>query len=125
MKVVYATRELAGAVLQWPLKDRGQQSFKLDQLAPANGFEHHDAHDALGDVEATIHIARLIRDGAPEVWQQALRNRSKLEVNQLLEAGRPLRLVERFGAAPPRSYIGGWVADEVAARCKLNEGLLF
>jgi len=34
----------------------------LDTLAPANGFAHENAHDALADVEATIYMARLIRD---------------------------------------------------------------
>ena len=106
MKLVYSTWELAPEAVIWPTDDQGRHSFKLDRLAPANGFEHHDAHDALGDVEATMHIAKLIRDKAPEVWDQALRNRSKHDVNALLESGQPLRLVERFGAAPPRSFIG-------------------
>lgn len=108
MKVVYAAWELAPDTLNWPVDDRGRNSFKLDQLAPANGFEHHDAHDALGDVEATIHIARLIRDRAPEVWKQSQRNKSKQKVNALLESGHALRLVERFGAAAPRSYLGAF-----------------
>ena len=108
MRLVYATWELAPDALVWPTDDNGKHSFKLDRLAPANGFTHHDAHDALGDVEATIHIAKLIRDRAPAVWEQALRNRSKHQVNDLLETGQPLRLVERFGAAPPRSYVGAY-----------------
>lgn len=108
MKIVYATWVLANGALAWPINDRGKQSFKLDQLAPANGFANHDAHDALGDVEATIHIARLIRDRAPDVWAQSLRNRSKHNVNELLETGQVLTLVERFGAAPPRAYIGAY-----------------
>lgn len=106
MKVVFSTYVLAKETLQWPLNDKGNISFKLDQLAPANGFTQHDAHDALGDVEATIHIAKLIRDRAPEVWHDCLRNRDKHDVNALLETGKPLQLIERFGAAPPRSYIG-------------------
>jgi exodeoxyribonuclease-1 len=108
MRLVYATWELSPDALVWPTDETGRHSFKLDRLAPANGFTHHDAHDALADVQATIHIARLIRDRAPAVWDQALRNRSKHQVNDLLETGRPLRLVERFGAAPPRSYIGAY-----------------
>ena len=108
MRLVYTVWELARDALVWPTDESGRHSFKLDRLAPANGFTHHDAHDALGDVEATLHIARLIRDRAPKVWEQALRNRSKHEVNALLETGQPLRLVERFGAAPPRSYIGAY-----------------
>lgn len=106
MKVVFGTHVLAQNALQWPLNGKGQTSFKLDQLAPANGFTQHDAHDALGDVEATIHIAKLIRDRAPDVWNECLRNRDKHDVNALLETGKPLRLIERFGAAPPRSYVG-------------------
>jgi exodeoxyribonuclease-1 len=76
----------------------------LDRLTPANGFANHDAHDALGDVEATIHIASLIRKRAPAVWDQCLKNRDKNEVDGLLRGGRIVRLIERFGAAPPRSY---------------------
>ncbi|MDG1372173.1 MAG: exonuclease domain-containing protein [Paracoccaceae bacterium] len=106
MKVVFSCWELARDVLEWPLDDHGRQSFKLDRLAPANGFTQHAAHDALGDVEATIHIVRRIKEGAPEVWAQCLANRSKHQVNALLETGQPLRLVERFGARPPRSYFG-------------------
>ena len=37
-------------------------SFKLDQLAPANGILHENAHDAFSDVEATIGILKLIKD---------------------------------------------------------------
>jgi exodeoxyribonuclease-1 len=106
MKVIYAVRDREPDTLNWPLDDLGRQSFKLDRLAPANGFSHHAAHDALGDVEATIHIATLVRDRAPAVWDQCLRNRDKNEVVRLLQTGNPLRLVERFGAAPPRSYFG-------------------
>jgi exodeoxyribonuclease-1 len=34
--------------------EEGKPIFKLDQLAPANGIKHNDAHDALADVRATI-----------------------------------------------------------------------
>ncbi|MER8565949.1 hypothetical protein NKH85_19665 [Mesorhizobium sp. M0924] len=61
----------------WPISEKGRTSFKLDRLAPANGFEHSNAHDALADVYATIHIARLIKDRAPVVWESAMAYRSK------------------------------------------------
>jgi len=89
-----------------PLDDLGRESFKLDRLAPENGFANHDAHDALGDVEATIHIASVIRKRAPAIWDQCLLNRDKHEVDRLLQSGHPVCLIERFGAAPPRSYFG-------------------
>ncbi|WP_306142626.1 exonuclease domain-containing protein [Roseibium sp. MMSF_3412] len=114
MKLVYATWNLEPDALVWPTDDSGRQSFKLDQMAPANGFAHHDAHNALGDVEATIYIASLIRDRAPDVWEQSLRNRSKQKVSELLQSGHPLRLIERFGATPPRSYIGAYAGSSTS-----------
>lgn len=60
MKVVFAVRDRDSNKLEWPVDDLGRHSFKLDSLAPANEFTNHDAHDALGDVEATIHIAALM-----------------------------------------------------------------
>lgn len=108
LRLVYSVWELAPDALVWPTDENGRHIFKLDRLAPANAITHHDAHDAHGDVLATLHLAKLIRDRAPSVWEQALRNRSKNQVNDLLEMGQPLRLVERFGAAPPRSYFGAY-----------------
>jgi exodeoxyribonuclease-1 len=42
--------------LKWVHNEEGKPIFKLDQLAPANGIKHNDAHDALADVRATIAI---------------------------------------------------------------------
>ena len=106
MKAVYATWVKAPEVLNWPTNDKGQAVFKLDKLAPENGFTSHNAHDALGDVEATIHIAKIIRDDAPELWASILRNRDKQDVKMRLLSGRPMMLVERFGGGPPREFIG-------------------
>jgi len=52
-----------------PTDATGKTRLKLDMVAPANGFDSHNAHDALGDVEATIHIARLLRSRGPALWQ--------------------------------------------------------
>lgn len=105
MKAVYATWIKAPEIFEWPVGDKGQIVFKLDQLAPINGFTSHNAHDALGDVEATIHIARIIRDNAPDLWTSILRNRDKQDVKGRLITGKPMMLVERFGG-PPREFIG-------------------
>ena len=108
MKLVYATWVLANDALIWPTDDTGKVIFKLDQLAPVNGFVSDNFHDALADVEATIHIAKLVRDRAQEVWTQSLRNRSKTDVQGMIESGQVLTLVERFGAASPRAYRGAY-----------------
>ena len=92
-------------ILSWPEDDLHQPILKLDRLAPANGFREHDAHDALGDVQATIHIARLIRDRAPELWQSILANRNKHDVAQRLQRFEPMELILRF-KGPPRIFTG-------------------
>ena len=61
MKMVWATHSLRPGILTFPENDNGKTSFKLDQLAPANGFAHENAHDALADVEATIFILNKIK----------------------------------------------------------------
>ena len=106
MTAVYAAYVRAPGLLAWPQDDAGRQSFKLDRLAPANGFNGHNAHDALGDVEATIHIARRIADRNPSLWAELLSNAHKTEVQAKLETFQPMELVLRFGGGEPRAYTG-------------------
>jgi exodeoxyribonuclease-1 len=93
-------------LLQWPVDETGRVRFKLDRIAPLNGFTAHNAHDALGDVEATIHIACQIAQRAPELWAELLSNRDKGSVQARLASFQPMALVERFGGGPPRATIG-------------------
>lgn len=67
--------------ITWPRKpderfpdDPGvtRPSFKLEDLARANGLMHDAAHDALSDVRATIALARLIRQAQPKLFDFAL-----------------------------------------------------
>ena len=52
-----------------PISEKGNAIYKLDQIAPLNGIEHGDAHSAIGDVVATLGIAKIIHDKAPNVWK--------------------------------------------------------
>ena len=47
-------------------------SFRLEDLARANGLLHESAHDALSDVRATIALARLIRTAQPKLFDFCL-----------------------------------------------------
>jgi exodeoxyribonuclease-1 len=106
LTAVYAVWCRNPALMQWPTDSTGRTTFKLDRLAPANGFNAHNAHDALGDVEATIHIARIIANGDPALWSAILHNRDKQNVMATLETFRPVELVLRFGGGPPRAFVG-------------------
>lgn len=78
--------------IEWPRREDGAPSFRLDHLTLANGLPHLDAHDALSDVCATIALARLIRARQPRLFDYAYALRSKNAVRDLLvkEQGRPL-----------------------------------
>lgn len=106
MTAVFAVFQRCPDLLNWPVDETGRVRFKLDRLAPENGFEGHNAHDALGDVEATIHIARLIAERAPDLWAQLLANRDKRHVQAELDRFEPLELVGRFGGGPPKAIMG-------------------
>ncbi len=69
VRMAYALRP-EGIV--WPTKEDGRPSFKLEDLARANGLLHEAAHDALSDVRATIALARLIRSAQPKLFDFCL-----------------------------------------------------
>ena len=64
------------------VNEKGNDVYKLDQMAPLNGIDHGDAHSAIGDVVATLGIAKLIANKAPNVWKASLMT---LDKNQTLE----------------------------------------
>ena len=71
--------------INWPLKDDGKPSFKLEDLARANGLLHEAAHDALSDVRATIALARLIRTAQPKLFEFCLGLHKKARVSAELD----------------------------------------
>jgi exodeoxyribonuclease I len=71
LDVVRLTYALRPDGIQWPKKEDGSASFKLEDLAKANGLLHESAHDALSDVRATIALARLIRNAQPKLFDFA------------------------------------------------------
>lgn len=71
LDVVRLTYALRPDGIEWPKKADGSQSFKLEDLARANGLLHEAAHDALSDVRATIALARLIREKQPKLFDFA------------------------------------------------------
>ncbi|NKB31498.1 MAG: exodeoxyribonuclease I [Pseudomonadales bacterium] len=66
--------------IEWPRKENGSVSFKLDQLTVANGIEHSDAHDALADVIATIEMAKLVKTEQPKLYDFVYRLKNKSQV---------------------------------------------
>lgn len=87
-----------------PLGENRKPSFKLDKLAPANGFDHSNAHDALADVEATIFLARLVSAKCPDVWSSFMRFSNKAAVADFI-ANEPLFCLADFYFGKPYSWL--------------------
>ncbi|WP_303746611.1 exodeoxyribonuclease I [Stenotrophomonas pigmentata] len=71
--------------VNWPKREDGATSFKLEHLALANDVREGDAHEALSDVYATIGMAKRFREAQPRMWDYALRLRDKRYVGSLLD----------------------------------------
>lgn len=88
--------------IEWPRRDDGTTSFKLEHLAHANGVREGDAHEALSDVRALIGLARRLKAAQPKLWDYALRLRDKRHCAGMLDvvAMRPvLHVSQRFPAS--------------------------
>lgn len=107
LRLVQATAALMPNAITVPINHNERPTLRLDMLAPANGFAHEHAHDALADVEATIYMARLIRDRAPAVWDSLMPLVDKAGVQARVLSGRPLCLVEyHMGRPSVRPVVG-------------------
>ncbi len=65
------------------INKKGKKSYKLEDLAQANKINHH-AHDAMGDVIATIDIAKIIKSKHVDFWQQCIFNSYKKDVENYI-----------------------------------------
>ncbi|MEM6773944.1 MAG: exodeoxyribonuclease I [Pseudomonadota bacterium] len=104
MRTAYALRPEG---IEWPQREDGRPSFRLEDLTRANGIEHGSAHDALGDVRATLALAKLLKAQQPKLFDWLLRQRSKHVVKEFLasQGSKPvLHVSGRFGAA--RGHLG-------------------
>jgi exodeoxyribonuclease-1 len=71
--------------LEWPRHPDGSPSFRLGDLATANGIEHGHAHDALSDVLATLGLARRLRAAQPRLFDYHLGLRDRRRALALLD----------------------------------------
>ena len=96
LRMAHAASVYAPDAIVVPTDDRGRQVFRLDRLAPANGYDHGDAHEAMADIEATIFVARLIRNRAPNIWNVMDRATTKNAVIANVETEALFTLTENY-----------------------------
>ncbi|MBD2858705.1 exodeoxyribonuclease I [Spongiibacter sp. KMU-158] len=90
--------------IEWPLREDGTPSFKLELLSQANGLSHESAHDALSDVYATIDLAKLIKSRKGKLWDYALGLRNKRQVAQLLDTEAQVPVLHVSGRLPAARF---------------------
>jgi exodeoxyribonuclease-1 len=71
--------------IEWPMREPGVPSFRLEHLTEANNISHEGAHDALADVRATLALARLLRAKQPRLFNWALGLRDQKTVMSRLD----------------------------------------
>ncbi len=104
VRLAYALRP--DGLMKWPKKEDGTPSFKLGDLAQANGLLHESAHDALSDVRATIALARQLRLHNAKLFDFALALHKKDRVAQ------ELRLPTDAQTAKPFLHVSGMFPTE-------------
>ena len=94
------TKALRPDGINWPKREDGHTSFRLEELSQANNIAHESAHDALSDVLATIEVARLVKTTQPRLYQYIYEHRFKYKVQDLINLQKQTPLVHISGMYP-------------------------
>ena len=96
--------------INWPTKEDGSPSFRLEELTKANGIEHAAAHDALSDVLATIELAKLIKQKQPKLYEFIFNLRTKKQVAELIDIHNMTPIVHTSSMIPATQGCTSWMA---------------
>jgi len=79
-----ATRDLRPDGIVWPDGMDGKPDFKLGSLTAANSIPLVSAHDALHDINATIRLAKLVKDAQPRLYDWYWKHRTRDSLRPLV-----------------------------------------
>ncbi|MFT7234645.1 MAG: exodeoxyribonuclease-1 [Methylophagaceae bacterium] len=117
------TRALRPQGINWPDREDGKPSFRLEDLTAANGIEHQGAHDALVDVYATIALAKLIKKAQPKLYDYVYQHRTKNMVSPLLNL-RDRTPVLHVSRMYPSEYCGAALVIPIAKDPTNSNGVI-
>ena len=100
LDLVRMTHALRPEGIEWPEREPGVTSFRLELLTAANEIEHEGAHDALVDVRATIAMAKLIKDKQPRLFDFYFGLREKHKAAELLNLQKQQVVLHISGMIP-------------------------
>ena len=96
--------------LQWPLREDGTPSFKLEHLAEANGSREGTAHEALSDVQSLIGLARKLKQVQPKLFDYAFALRDKRHAASMLDVANMTPVLHISGKYPAARHCAALVA---------------
>ena len=82
-------------IIKIPKNEKNRPIFKLDKVAPYNEIVFN-AHDAIGDTEATIKLSHILSNKNPDLWNSSLLTAKKEDANILLEKEKIICITETF-----------------------------
>lgn len=109
--------------LEWPKREDGAPSFKLEHLAIANGVREGDAHEALSDVRALIGLARKFKAAQPRLWDYAFELRAKRKVAALMDVANMTPLLHISSRYPASRHCAALVAP-IAVHPKIDSRVI-
>jgi len=89
LDAIRMVRALRPDGIEWPFGEDGRPTVKLTAMTEINGLEHKNAHTAIADVQATIDLARLVREKQAKMFDYLVGLRGKRDVAKVVEAGVP------------------------------------
>ncbi len=111
--------------IEWPLREDGTPTFRLEDLARANHVMQQHAHDALSDVEATLGLARVLRLRQPRLWNWHLALRRKQRVFELIDVARMTPLLHVSSRYPASRGCLAMIAPLAAHPTHPNRVIVF
>lgn len=84
LDLVRMTRALRPEGIKWPFAPDGKPSNSLGLITSVNDLSHANAHNALNDVQATVDVARLLKEKQPKLFDYSLKLRDKKRVAEFV-----------------------------------------
>ena len=78
------------------LNAKGNDSFKLQDLAEVGNFNHGTSHSSMVDCLNTIEVAQKVKQGAPEIWEASLNSAHRTDSEKIINSQKIFTAFEFF-----------------------------
>jgi len=78
------------------LNPKGNDSFKLQDLAEVGNFNHGVSHSSTVDCLNTIEVAKKVKQGATEIWEASLKSAHRTDVEKVINSQKIFTAFEFF-----------------------------